>query len=82
MPGYIIGRRLVDELVKHGILDNPDTITRVTIDIPAQELPRIYVERVGDKRLLHIVPAIKDGGLEIETVEALSISEVEVPKSE
>ena len=59
MTDYIIGQRLIDELIKTGIADK--NTRRVTIDIPASGIPTIFIERVGTKTLLEIMPVITAG---------------------
>jgi hypothetical protein len=73
----ILGRHLIDELIKQGIAD--DRTTRVTIDCPLNDPVRVYVEKIGDKRLLSIVPALAANGVEIhrELVEEAQITTLE-----
>lgn len=52
----IQGRQLIDALMKAGIAD--ELTKRVVVDIPANGFPTLYIEKVGSKTLLDIVPAI------------------------
>lgn len=54
MSKPIIGRKFVDALVEAGILHEPGRIHRVVIDARAGEVVRLYVERIGDDRLLNV----------------------------
>lgn len=61
MSEFIAGRKLIDELIKQGIAD--EMTSRVTIDIPAKGVPTVYIEKVGDKRLIDIMPALTAGAV-------------------
>jgi hypothetical protein len=64
----ILGKNLLKALRVAGIAD--EITRRVTIDIPCDDVVRIYIERYGDARLLDIIPAIaEDASLRIEQVE-------------
>lgn len=65
---YILGRHLIGELVKQGVVSE-DT-RRVTIDCALDDVVTVYVEKVGDKRLLSIVPPLGENGVQITTLEA------------
>ena len=47
-----IGHEIQDELVKSGIV--PRNCTRVVIDIPVNDLVKVYYEVYGDERLLDV----------------------------
>jgi hypothetical protein len=61
----IAGYQLADQLIKAGIIPAGDKITRVVIDAPAGNVVKIHVERVGDERLLQVVPSLE--GVRIST---------------
>lgn len=64
----IVGRKLFESLVKAGIADK--MTKRVTIDIPANDVVTVYIERYGDSRVLDILPAIvEDPSLTIDRVD-------------
>jgi len=70
----IYGRKLIDELIKQGIAD--DLTQRVTIDIPVDGIPTVFVQKVGDKRLLSIVPVIADNpALDIQGVPSKEVAD-------
>lgn len=63
----ILGKNLQKALMAAGIAD--EMTKRVTIDIPADGAVTVYIERVGDARMLDIVPAIAaDPSLKIERI--------------
>lgn len=65
----ILGKNLQKALMAAGIAD--EMTKRVTIDIPATGAVTVYIERVGDARMLDIVPAIAtDPSLKIERIPA------------
>lgn len=43
-------------------VDDPNTVTRVVVDIRAGHHPRLYVERIGDAQ--KIVAALREPGIE------------------
>lgn len=60
---YILGRQLIDALIEAGIAN--EATRRVVIDCPISDVVRVYVEQVGDKRLLSIVPPLAGNGVQI-----------------
>lgn len=65
----ILGKNLQKALMAAGIAD--EMTKRVTIDIPVTGAVTVYIERVGDARMLDIVPAIAaDPSLKIERIPA------------
>lgn len=51
------GRALIDWLIANGLVENStDPVYRVLIDIKADEVVRVYVERYGTERMLEVVP--------------------------
>lgn len=46
------GRAFAKALEEAGVISDLNSITRVIIDIQPGDVARVYVERVGDKRLL------------------------------
>ena len=54
----LLGQKLIDALTEAGIAN--DLTTRVIIDIRANEVPVIYIERLGDTRLLEVVPVLAE----------------------
>lgn len=56
MAELVHGRHVIDALIAAGIADN--LTQRVIIDIPLDGIPVVHVQKVGDTRLLDVVPAI------------------------
>lgn len=46
-----------------GIIRREDRVRRVVIDLPVGEVATIHVERVGDQKLLNVIPSL--AGVEI-----------------
>lgn len=51
---FIISDRFLDRLVEAGIIDQPNTVHRVVIDLKVGEPMRLLVERYGDDRFLDV----------------------------
>lgn len=56
----ISGRALLERMRDHGIVNDGDGVRRVVIDAQIGKAAIIYVERIGDERLLSVVPALTD----------------------
>ena len=61
-PRFIHGRAFLDVLADAGIIDR-NAIKRVVIDVPFDGPVQIYVELVGDERLLNVATTLE--GIEI-----------------
>jgi hypothetical protein len=71
----IQGRVFLEHLVAVGVIGPGDKITRVVIDAPFDGSVVIYVERLGDERLLAVAPTLS--GVAITTTEAATIRGVD-----
>lgn len=54
----VIGRELIQALLEVGIADK--NTRRVIIDVPVDDVVRIYIEKFGTRSLYNIIPAIRD----------------------
>jgi len=61
-PRAVHGMAFLDVLAEAGIIDG-HTVRRVVIDVPFDDAVRVYVERVGDERLLNMATTLE--GIEI-----------------
>lgn len=59
----IHGRALLKALTDAGIIRTGDFVRRVVIDAPCDGAVLVHVERIGDSRLLDVVPTL--GGVEV-----------------
>lgn len=66
LPGWEFGQRLVEA----GVI-GPD-VRRCVIDVPADGIVMIYVERIGSRKLLDVVTSLK--GVQIKVVDAEAMS--------
>lgn len=57
------GLTLLEALGAAGVIGDAERVTRVVIDAPVGGIARLYVERIGDTRLLAITPTLT--GVEI-----------------
>jgi hypothetical protein len=62
----ITASQLFETLAAAGIVRRDEMVRRVVIDCQAGSVPVVYVERVGDERLLSVVQTL--GGVEIDVV--------------
>jgi hypothetical protein len=62
LPGWEFGQALRDA----GIIGND--VARVVIDVPCDNLVKLYVERAGSRKLLRVISTLQ--GVRIETVDA------------
>lgn len=67
-PKRITGRKLLEALGDAGIIKVGDYVRRVVIDASIDDAVRVYVERIGDERLLNV--ALTLAGVEISGVPA------------
>jgi hypothetical protein len=65
-PKPITGMALLEALRDAGIINQNDRIRRVVIDASVNNAVIMYVERIGDSRLLQIASGL--GGIEIREV--------------
>jgi hypothetical protein len=65
-PKPITGMALLEALRDAGIINQGDRIRRVVIDASVNNAVIMYVERIGDSRLLRIASGL--GGIEIREV--------------
>lgn len=49
---------LLKALQEAGIVDDPTVVQRVVIDIRRGDFPRVYIERLGDERLVTVIEAL------------------------
>ena len=54
--------QICEALHKAGLLESPETVRRVIIDLKFDSVPIIYVTRIGDERLLDVIVS---SGIEI-----------------
>jgi len=73
-PVRIAGRKLLAVLTEHGIIRPGDYVTRVVIDIPVDGAVRLYVERIGDNRLLDVVSTLNGVEIREEVRDAASLA--------
>jgi len=67
-PKRIHGLKLIDALLDSGIIRRDDFVRRLVIDIPYDGAVVLHVERIGDSRLLAVVPTL--AGVEIRETPA------------
>jgi hypothetical protein len=67
-PQRIISDRFIKALLDEGIVQFGEHARRVVIDAEAGQVSRIYVERLGDDRLLKVATTLQ--GIEISRVPA------------
>jgi hypothetical protein len=67
-PSVILSKTLYKALVQAGVVRDDDQVTRVVIDAKMDHVVRIHVERLGDVRLLDVIPMLS--GIEISSVDA------------
>lgn len=58
---YVLGNKIIDQLIKHGIADQETQ--RVIIDIPVDGFPIIYVQKIATNSVFDIVALL--GGAQI-----------------
>jgi hypothetical protein len=58
MSTLVHGRRVIDALIASGIAD--EHTQRVIIDIPIDGVPLVHVQKVGDEKLLDVLPAVAE----------------------
>jgi hypothetical protein len=65
----ILGTQLLDALVEAGVVRADERINRIVIDIRIRPLGAVmmYVERIGDERLLEVATTLE--GVEIREVQ-------------
>lgn len=54
----IHGRALMGAMIEAGIIN--DWAQRVVIDVSLTDVPRIYVEQIGSKTLVDVLPKVVD----------------------
>lgn len=59
---YRTTHQICEALHKAGLLESPETVQRVIIDLKYDSVPIIYVTRIGDDRLLDVIVS---SGIEI-----------------
>ncbi len=64
----ISGKMFLQRLSDHGIIGQGDKVRRVVIDAHVGKAAMLYVERVGDDRLLKVIPSLD--GIEVSSVPA------------
>ena len=66
-PHRMHGRsqEVYDALVSSGIIREGDHVRRVIIDIDITKAVTCYIERYPDSRMLELLPALGNGGVEI-----------------
>jgi hypothetical protein len=68
MSKVIHGKQFADAILASGFVGVDDRVTRIVIDAPVGDIVKVYVERIGDERLLNVVPGL--AGAEIKYVTA------------
>jgi hypothetical protein len=58
MKRVIHGKEFIDALLAAGVVDIEDKVSRVIIDARVDNVVVVYVERYGDERLYHLLPAL------------------------
>lgn len=71
----IAGAQFLSALRSAGVIGDDDLVRRVVIDADMDNVVQVYVERVGDERLLSVATTLK--GVEIR--EAIEIREITPP---
>jgi hypothetical protein len=67
MAVRVAGQELFDALVRARVIQDPNDVCRVVIDIKAGEPAKVYVERYSeDNRLVDVIEAV---GIEIRQAE-------------
>jgi hypothetical protein len=61
----LLGRDIAKALEEAGVVTDLDSVIRIVIDIDGTSLPAVYVQRVGDDRLLGIVPMLTDPAVRV-----------------
>lgn len=59
----ILGEQFIKALLAADIIRVEDNVSRVVIDIRADRVLTLYVERFGDERLLSVVPDLEGVGI-------------------
>ena len=54
----IVSDVVLDALVDAGVIRREDRARRVVIDVQAGHAIAVHVERVGDQKLLNVIPAL------------------------
>lgn len=58
-PQMIVGSAFIEALLSHGVIRPEDRASRVVIVAEAGRSARLYVERVGDERLLDLAAFLR-----------------------
>lgn len=68
-PARIHGRKFLQALMDVGVIRPEDYVRRVVIDASMDSAVLVYVERLGDERLLSVTTSLE--GVEINVTAAL-----------
>lgn len=71
-PRIIMANAFIDALIERGVITAEDRVRRVIIDARYGEALAMYVERLGDERMLNVVC---DGRLDLVKVQAVEESQ-------
>ncbi len=68
----VLANKVMDALAEAGVISVEDRIRRVVIDLKVNEVAVIHVERIGDEKLLNVVPSMV--GVEIVREERAEVA--------
>lgn len=66
LPRRIHGRHFLEALMGAGVISPGSYVRRIVIDASIDSAVKVYIERIGDERILDVAPLLT--GLNVRTV--------------